>query len=104
MFYNLQFSFWYLFYGTILTYLIWGFVIAFEVNLAMGGSKMAKEWVRKHHTYRQLYLEVKAFYPLIILGYFFLEILPGWLWKAPRATFDIERLFKELYEGSNHHG
>jgi len=97
MFYNLQFSFWYLFYGTLLTYLVWGFMISFEVNLAMGGSKLAKQWIQRHHTYRQLYLEVRAFYPMIYMGYFFLELLPFWLWKAPLGAFDVQALFTELY-------
>ncbi|WP_345987491.1 hypothetical protein WCX18_10255 [Sulfurimonas sp. HSL1-2] len=99
MFYSLQFSFWYLFFGTILTYLVWGFIVSFEVNLAMGGSKIAQKWIRAHHTYKQLYYEVKIFYPIIYTGYFFLELLPHLLWKAPRAVFDMERLFQELFDG-----
>jgi phosphatidylglycerophosphate synthase len=98
MFYNIQFSFWYLFYGSILTYLVWGFIVAFEVNLAMSGSKMALEWIGKHHSYRQLYGEVKVFYPMILLGYFFLEVLPHRLWHAPQARFDLDGLFKALYD------
>lgn len=97
MFYSLEFSFWYLFFGSILTYLVWGFVIAFEVTLAMGGSKMAREWIKKHHTYKQLYVEVKVFYPMVYLGYFFLELLPHLLWRAPLDDFDMQRLFDELY-------
>lgn len=99
MFYNIEFSFWYLLYGSILTYLVWGFIVAFEVVLAMGGSSVACEWILKHHTYKQLYNEVKAFYPMIVLGYFFLELLPHLLLKAPLADFDLDRLFDELYKG-----
>jgi hypothetical protein len=98
MFYNLEFSFWYLFYGSVLTYLVWGFIVSFEVNLAMSGSPVAREWIRKHHSYRQLYNEVKVFYPMIWIGYFFLELLPHFVWKAPLATFDMERLFHELFD------
>ena len=97
MFYSIQFSFWYLLYGSVLTYIVWGFVVSFEVNLAMGGSRIASEWVKKHHTYKQLYYEVKVFYPMIYIGYFFLELLPFWLWNAPLADFDMQRLFDELY-------
>lgn len=98
MFYNLQFSFWYLLYGTILTYLVWGFIVSFEINLAMTGSKMARDWIKKRHTYRQLYLEVRAFYPMILLGYLFLELIPHWLWKAELAPFDLETLFHDLFD------
>lgn len=97
MFYNLQFSFWYLLYGALLTYLVWGFIVAFEVNLAMGGSAFAKSWIIKHHSYRQLFLEVKAFYPMILVGYFFFELLPSWLWHEPKTPFDLVTLFDELY-------
>ena len=98
MFYSLQFSFWYLLFGSILTYMVWGFIIAFEVNLAMGGSKIARAWIKKHHTYKQLYYEVKVFYPMIYLGYFFLELLPHLIWRAPANGFDMQRLFDELYD------
>ena len=97
MFYSLQFSFWYLFFGSILTYLVWGFVVAFEINLAMGGSSFALRWIKRRHSYKQLYFEVKVFYPMILLGYFFLETLPHLIWKVPKAAFDLERLFEELY-------
>ena len=98
MFYNIQFSFWYLLYGSVLTYLVWGFVVAFEVNLAMSGSQLALEWIRKHHSYKQLYGEVKVFYPMILVGYFFLEILPHRLWHVPQTHFDLDALFKTLYD------
>ena len=97
MFYNLQFSFWYLLFGSLLTYLVWGFIVAFEGILAMSGARFAREWIKKRHSYKQLYYEVKAFYPLIYLGYFFLELLPYLLWKAPKSDFDMQRLFDELY-------
>ncbi len=98
MFYTLEFSFWYLFFGSILTYLVWGFIVSFEVNLAMSGSNIALAWLKKHHTYKQLYYEVKVFYPMIYLGYFLLEILPSLLWSAPRSPLDMAWLFKTLYQ------
>lgn len=98
MFYNLQVSFWYLFIGGILTYLVWGFVVAFEILLAMNGSKWAIEWIRKRYRYKVLYREVKIFYPMIWLGYFFLEIVPHFLFKVEKTPLDMERLFQELFE------
>ncbi len=98
MFYNIEFSFWYLLYGSVLTYLVWGFIVSFEVILAMGGSAVAREWIKKHHTYRQLYQEVRVFYPMIWLGYLFLELLPHYLFKAPLTAYDMDRLFEELYK------
>lgn len=104
MFYNLQFSFWYLFYGSLLTYFVWGFIVAFEVNLGMSGSTVARTWIKKHHTYRQLYLEVKVFYPMIIAGYFFLELVPHFLWSAPLTRFDLDALFHALYDHRHGNG
>lgn len=98
MFYTLEFSFWYLLYGSVLTYLVWGFIVSFEVNLAMSGSVIAFKWIKKHHTYKQLYYEVKVFYPMIYIGYFFLELLPHLLWKAEKSAFDMEGLFEKLYK------
>jgi len=97
MFYSLHFSFWYLLYGSVLTYLVWGFVVSFEVNLAMGGSAFAREWIINHHSYKQLYYEVKVFYPMIYVGYFFLEQLPHLLFKTPKTPFDMEGLFEDLF-------
>ncbi|WP_345993458.1 hypothetical protein [Sulfurimonas sp. HSL-1716] len=98
MFYNLEFSFWYLFLGSILTYLVWGFIVAFEVVLGMGGSKIALSWIKKHHTYKLLYKEVAAFYPMILVVYLFLELIPHYIFKEePLIKFDLDKLFEDLY-------
>ena len=97
MLYNLQFAFWYLFIGGILTYLAWGFVVAFEVLLAMNGSKWAIEWIRKRYRYEVLYREVMIFYPMIWLGYFFLETVPHYLFGVEKKELDLDTLFKELF-------
>lgn len=98
MFYNLDFSFWYLFLGAILTYLVWGFVVAFEVVLGMSGSKIALKWIKKHHSYKMLYREVIVFYPMILVGYLFLEVIPHYIVRDdPLVKFDLDKLFEELY-------
>ncbi len=100
MFYNLQFSFWYLFLGSILTYLVWGFVVAFEVVLAMSGSEWARKWILKRYTYKSLSREVKVFYPMILMGYLFLEIVPYYLFGVKdMVVFDLQKLFDQLFEG-----
>lgn len=97
MFYNLQLAFWYLFIGGILTYLAWGFVVAFEILLAMNGSKWAIKWIRKRYRYKVLYREVMIFYPMVWLGYFFLEVVPHHLFGAEKAELDMDALFEELF-------
>ena len=97
MLYNLQFAFWYLFIGGLLTYLAWGFVVAFEILLAMNGSKWAIAWIRKRYRYDVLYREVMVFYPMIWLGYFFLESLPHYLFGIEKIPLDLDALFEELF-------
>ena len=88
----------YFFYGAILTYLVWGFVVAMEVNLAMADSDKAIEWIKKHYSYKGLYAEVLLFYPMIVLGYFFLEYLPHLIDKSiPLSFFDLDSLFSKLF-------
>jgi len=88
----------YFFYGVILTYLVWGFVVSFEVNLAMNNSKVAIKWIKKHYKYKTFYTEVLIFYPMIILGYFFLELIPHFFDKTTKiAKFDLDALFKQLF-------
>ncbi len=82
---------------TILTYLVWGFVVAFEVVLGMSGSKLALRWIKAHHSYKNLYIETIIFYPMILLGYFFLEWLPHLLFKAHLSPFDLQALFEEVF-------
>lgn len=98
MLYNITVSFWYISFALLLTYLVWGFIIAFEVVLAMGGSKWATEWLRTHHSYRQLYAEVLLFYPMILLGYLFLELIPHYVFGASKpAPFEMQNLFERLF-------
>ena len=98
MFYSLGFSFWYLLLGFILTYLVWGFIVAFEVILGMSGSKAGLAWLKKRHTYKMLYKEVAVFYPMILVGYLFLEIIPYYIFRIkPLVKFDLDKLFRELY-------
>ena len=98
MFYNFQFAFWYLFIGGILTYLTWGFIVAFEILLAMSGSKWAISWIRNRYSYKVLYREVMVFYPMIWLGHFFLETLPHRLFGAEMTPLDMDALFSKLFD------
>lgn len=95
-----DFEFWVLFisFFLALTYLVLGFIIAFEVTLAMTGSSVALKWIKTHCSYKELYAEVIVFYPMILLAYLFLEILPYYLFSVPRVEFDIQNLFDQLYQ------
>ncbi len=77
-------------YAVILTYLTWGMVVAFETVLVMAGSKFAKEWVKKRYTLKFFMFEIYLFFPLVLLGYIFLEVVPHLLGKSEKpVNFDI---------------
>ena len=85
-------------YGAVLTYFTWGIVVAFEVVLVMAGSEFAKEWVRKRYTLKFFMFEVYLFFPLVVFGYLFLEVLPYFLGKSDSvAKFDIGRTIYEVF-------
>ncbi len=94
-------EFWFYFfkYAFILTYISWGIVVAIEALLLMSGSKFAKEWVRKRYTLKFFMFEVYIFFPMILLGYIFLEVIPYLLGKSEDiAKFDIA---KAVYNAFN---
>ncbi len=94
------FIFWFVHiaYAFILTYLVLGFIISFEVNAAMNGGKFALRWLRKHFSYEELYWSVIVFYPMLKLGHLFLEYIPSIFTHEIYCEFDLESLFHELFE------
>ena len=86
-------------YAGIFTYLTWGVVVAFESVLVMAGSEFAKEWVRKRYTIKFFMFEVYLFYPLVFLGYLFLEYIPYILGKNDHlAKFDIAQAVYDVFK------
>jgi hypothetical protein len=85
-----------------LSYLVVGFVIAFEVVLGMGGSKTAQQWIKKRHKYKNFYIAVMLFYPMILLGYFFLEVIPHYLFGKRLIAFDMQGLFDQVFGPHTH--
>ncbi len=86
-------------YGFIFTYLTWGFVVAFESVLLMSKSKMAVEWVKKRYTLKFFMFEIYIFFPMVFLGYLFLEYIPYLLGKNDKlAKFDIAGAVYEVFK------
>ena len=86
-------------YIFILTYLVWGFVVAFETVLAMSGSKIALKWIRDRYSKRFFTLEVYAFYPIVLLFYIFYELLPFYLGITKNAfKFDLDFMFDKIFD------
>ena len=95
----MAFLFWftYIAYAFMLTYIVLGFIVSFEVVAAMSGGTFALRWLRKHFSYDELYWSVIVFYPMVKLGYFFLEYLPSFITHQIRCHFDLDCLFYELF-------
>ncbi len=95
----MEFWLWIIGYAVGMTYLVWGFVVSFQIVLAMSGAKWALRWIKSRYRYKTLYIEVLVFYPMILLGYLFLELLPHYIFGVKRLTsFDMDTLFKRLFE------
>lgn len=94
---TLFFWFFHIVYAALLTYLVLGFIISFEVAAAMSGGEFALKWIRKHFTYEEFYWAVIIFYPMLRLAYFFLEYLPSFFTHEIRCTFCLDSLFKDLF-------
>jgi len=94
---GLYFWFLYIVYAIILTYLVLGFIISFEVTAAMSGGKFAVKWLRKHFSYEEMYYAVIIFYPMLRLAYFFLEYIPSFFTHEIRCAFSLQSLFEDLF-------
>ena len=85
-------------YAGVLSYFTWGVVVAFEVVLVMAGSDFAKDWVKRRYTLQFFMFDVYLFFPLVLFGYVFLEVIPYFLGKSDSiAKFDIGRTIYEVF-------
>ncbi len=93
-------SFWWLFfkYAFILTYIVVGFIVAFEAILCMSGSRFAISWVRRLYTLRGFMISVYIFYPMLWIVYLFLELIPYYLGGSKELTkFDIPMMLYRIF-------
>ncbi len=93
-------SIWSLFilYAMLLTYLVIGFIVAFEAVLCMGGSKIAIKWVRRLYTLKTFMFLIYIFYPMLLLVYLFLEIIPYFFERSKVLTkFDIPMMLYTIF-------
>lgn len=94
---SLFFWFYHIIYAIVLSYLVLGFIISFEVTAAMNGGKFALKWIRDHFSYEEFYWSVIIFYPMLRLAYFFLEYIPSFITHEIRCEFNLESLFDDLF-------
>jgi len=83
----------------ILTYLVIGFVIAFESILCMSGSTMAIEWVRKRYKLKGFMFSTYIFFPMLLLAYLFLEVIPYYAGMTKSIVkFDISAMLYRVFK------
>ncbi len=83
----------------ILTYLVIGFVVAFESILCMSGSKVAIEWVRGRYKIRGFMISTYIFFPMLLLAYLFLEVIPYYSGMTKTLVkFDIASMIHKVFK------
>jgi len=76
---DLEFWGYALIYGSILTYICWGFVFAIQGLLLLHGRPEAVEWLKKRYSFKVFMRELVVFFPMLLLFHFLLEIIPAML-------------------------
>lgn len=84
-------------YAFVLSYIVLGLIVSFEVTAAMSGGEFAIKWLREHFSYEEFYWSALVFYPMLRLAYFFLEYLPSFFTHEIRCQFNLDSLFEELF-------
>ncbi len=75
------------------TYITWGFVFTIEILLAHNGVESAIKWFKKHYTPKSFSIEYKIFYPLMLIMYILLEIIPSKLYRESILDFNPKELY-----------
>jgi len=78
------------------TYIVWGFVYAMQFLLLQYGVKNAVVWFEKRYDYKSFTYEYYLFYPMLWLGYIFLEYLPNLLTGEKRIPFKPKRVLEGM--------
>ncbi len=88
--------------GTLLvvgmTYIIWGYIFAMEVLLFYNGVKSAKEWFIERYTFKSFKNEYYAFYPMMVVFYVFLELIPSIFYRESFLKFHPSKVLEVMEE------
>ena len=88
--------------GTLLvvgmTYIIWGYIFAMEVLLFYNGVKSAKEWFIERYTFKSFKNEYYAFYPMMVVFYVFLELIPSIFYRESFLKFHPSKVLEAMEE------
>ena len=81
-----------------MTYFIWGSIFAMETLLFYNHVKSAKEWFITRYTFKSFKNEYYAFYPMLVIAYVFLELIPSILYRESFLKFHPSKILKEMEE------
>ena len=81
---------------TVATYFIWGSIFAMEVLLFYNGSQSAKEWFVSRYDFKTFKIEYFSFYPLMLMLYVLLEVIPYLFSKERLVKFTPSKVLKEM--------
>ena len=81
-----------------MTYLIWGSIFAMEVLLFYNGLKSAQAWFTERYTFKSFKNEYYAFYPMMMIAYFFLELIPSIFYRESFLKFHPSKVLKVMEE------
>ena len=82
--------------ATGMTYLIWGSIFAMEVLLFYNGLKSAQEWFVERYTFKSFKNEYYAFYPMLMVAYFFLEWVPSIFYRESFLKFKPSKVLEVM--------
>jgi len=79
-----------------MTYLIWGSIFAMEVLLFYNGLKSAQDWFIERYTFKSFKNEYYAFYPILMVAYFFLELVPSIFYRESFLKFEPSKVLEVM--------
>ncbi len=81
-----------------MTYFFWGSIFAMEVLLFYNHVKSAKKWFMEKYTFKSFKNEYYAFYPMLVVAYVFLELIPSIFYRESFLKFHPSKILKEMEE------
>ncbi len=83
---------------TVMTYISWGSIFSMEVLLFYNNAKGSKQWFLERYTFKSFKNEYYIFYPMIIVTYIFLELLPSIFYRESFLKFHPSKVLKTMKE------
>ncbi len=81
-----------------LTYITWGSIFAMEVLLFYNHVKSAQEWFIERYTFKSFKNEYYVFYPMLVVAYIFLELIPNIFYRESFLKFHPSNILKVMEE------